>query len=338
MARQSETSGKIARMHRRAFLLAAGAAAISGRQTLAQPARPAIGFLASGSPETFVTVVTGFVDGLKAAGLVEGSNVGIEYRWAQGQFNLLPELAADLVKKSVDVIVTMGGNVAALAAKRATSVIPIVFLTGDDPVSTGLVESLNRPGGNVTGVTWLAGELGGKNLELVSELVPTAASIGVLINPNRPTAKAQLETARAAAAAIGKTLHVLEASQRDDIDKAFAEIAKAGLEVLLVTVDPVFIVNRVQIIEAAARQRVPTLYFQREFVDLGGLVSYGASAHDASRLVGGYAARILKGAKPADLPIQRSTKIETVVNLKTAKSLGLTIPPNVLARADEVIE
>lgn len=338
MARQSETSGKIARMHRRAFLLAAGAAAISGRQTLAQPARPDIGFLASGSPETFVTVVTGFVDGLKAAGLVEGSNVGIEYRWAQGQFNLLPELAADLVKKSVDVIVTMGGNVAALAAKRATSVIPIVFLTGDDPVSTGLVESLNRPGGNVTGVTWLAGELGGKNLELVSELVPTAASIGVLMNPNRPTAKAQLETARAAAAAIGKTLHVLEASQRDDIDEAFAEIAKAGLEVLLVTVDPVFIVNRVQIIEAAARQRVPTLYFQREFVDLGGLVSYGASAHDASRLVGGYAARILKGAKPADLPIQRSTKIETVVNLKTAKSLGLTIPPNVLARADEVIE
>lgn len=304
----------------------------------AQSARPTIGFLASGSPDTFVTVVTGFIDGLKAAGFVEGSNVEIAYRWAQGQFNRLPELAAELVQKQVALIVTMGGNVAALAAKQATSAVPIVFLTGDDPVATGLVESLNRPAGNVTGVTWLAGELGAKNLELMSELVPTATTIGVLVNPKRPTVEAQLDNARAAARAIGKTLLVLKASQKDDIDRAFAEIAQARIEALFVTVDPVFIVNRVQIIDAAARQRVATLYFQREFVDLGGLVSYGASAHDASRLVGGYAARILKGARPADLPIQRSTKIETVVNMKTAKSLGLTIPASVLARADEVIE
>ncbi len=311
---------------------------MSMSQVRAQGARPTIGFLASGSPDTFVTVVTGFVDGLKAAGFVEGGNVEIAYRWAQGQFNRLPELAAELVQKQVALIVTMGGNVAALAAKQATSTVPIVFLTGDDPVATGLVESLNRPGGNVTGVTWLAGELGAKNLELMSELVPTATTIGVLVNPKRPTVEAQLENARAAAKAIGKTLLVLKASQKGDIDQAFAEIAQARIEALFVTVDPVFIVNRVQIIEAAAKQRVATLYFQREFVDLGGLVSYGASAHDASRLVGGYAARVLKGAKPADLPIQRSTRIETVVNLRTARSLGLTIPASVLAWADEVIE
>jgi putative ABC transport system substrate-binding protein len=325
-------------MDRRRFFFAAGGLAMSMSELRAQSARPTIGFLASGSPDTFVTVVTGFIDGLKAAGFVEGSNVEIAYRWAQGQFNRLPELAAELVQKQVALIVTMGGNVAALAAKQATSAVPIVFLTGDDPVATGLVESLNRPAGNVTGVTWLAGELGAKNLELMSELVPTATTIGVLVNPKRPTVEAQLDNARAAARAIGKTLLVLKASQKDDIDRAFAEIAQARIEALFVTVDPVFIVNRVQIIDAAARQRVATLYFQREFVDLGGLVSYGASAHDASRLVGGYAARILKGARPADLPIQRSTKIETVVNMKTAKSLGLTIPASVLARADEVIE
>ncbi len=325
-------------MDRRTFLLATGTLPALVVPALAQTARPTIGFLASGSPDTFVTVVTGFLEGLKGAGLVEGGNVAIEYRWAQGQFNRLPELAAELVQKQVSVIVTMGGNVAALAAKRATSTIPVVFLTGDDPVSTGLVDSLNRPGGNVTGVTWLAGELGAKNLELVGELVPSATTIGVLVNPNRPTAAAQLESATEAAKAIGKNLLVLKASQRDDIDKAFTEIAQAHIGALFVTVDPVFIVNRVQIIEASAKHRVPTLYFQREFVDLGGLVSYGASAHDASRLVGGYAARIVKGARPADLPVQRSTKIETIVNLKTARSLGMTIPPNVLARADEVIE
>lgn len=318
--------------------MAAGTAPLWIWPSLAETSRPTIGFLASGSPETFVTVVSGFQEGLKAAGLTEGGNLAIEYRWAQGQFSRLPSLAAELVQQRVDVIVTMGGNVAALAAKQATSTIPIVFLTGDDPVATGLVDSLSRPGGNITGITWLAGELGAKNLELVSELVPAAATIGVLVNPNRPTAEAQLEGAKAAAKAIGKNIHVLRASQKDDIDRAFAEMAQARIDALFVTVDPVFIVNRVQIIEAAARQRLPTLYFQREFVDLGGLVSYGASAHDASRLVGGYAARVVRGAKPADLPVQRSTKFETIINLKTARSLDMTIPPNLLARADQVIE
>jgi len=325
-------------MDRRTFLLAAGTAPIWTVGAPAQTTRPTIGFLASGSPETFVTVVSGFLEGLKAAGFSEGSNVVIEYRWAQGQFNQLPMLAAELVRQQVSAIVTMGGNVAALAAKRSTSIIPIVFLTGDDPVATGLVESLNRPGGNVTGVTWLAAELGAKNLELVSELMPAATTVGVLINPNRPTAEAQLESAKGAAKAIGKTLLAFKARDSSEIASAFAAIASAGVDALFVTVDPVFIVNRVQIIEAAAKQRVPTLYFQREFVDLGGLLSYGASAHDASRLVGGYAARIVKGARPADLPIQRSTKIETIVNLRTARSLGLTIPPTLLARADDVIE
>lgn len=326
-------------MKRRTFLLAAAATPLQWSSLArAQASRPAIGFLASGSPDTFVTVVTGFLDGLKAAGLVEGKSIDIEYRWAQGQFNLLPSLAEELTRRPVDIIVTMGGNVAALAAKRATSTVPVVFLTSDDPVSSGLVGSLNQPGGNVTGVTWLAVELGAKNLELIGELMPSAGTIGVLVNPKRPTAEAQLRNARDAAAGIGKTLRVLYAGNKDEIDDAFAAIARERIAVLFVTVDPFFIVNRVQIIELAAKHAVPTLYFQREFVDLGGLMSYGASAHDASRLVGGYAARIIKGDKPADLPVQRSTKIETVINLKTAKSLDLAIPPTLLARADEVIE
>jgi len=304
----------------------------------AQAARPTIGFLASGSPDTFTTVVTGFLDGLKAAGFVEGKNVDIEYRWARGQFDVLPSLANELAQRPVDVIVTMGGNVATVAAKRTTSTVPIVFLTSDDPVSSGLVNSLNRPGGNVTGVTWLAVELGAKNLELIGELMPSAEVIGVLVNPKRPTAEEQVRNAKDAAIGVGKTLRVLYAGTREEIDEAFVALARERIAVLFVTVDPLFIVNRVRIIEAAAKQAIPTLYFQREFVDLGGLMSYGASAHDASRLVGGYAGRIMKGDKPADLPVQRSTKIETVINLKTARSLGLAIPPALLARADEVIE
>jgi len=283
-------------------------------------------------------VVTGFLDGLKAAGFVEGKNVDIEYRWARGQFDVLPSLANELAQRPVDVIVTMGGNVATVAAKRTTSTVPIVFLTSDDLVSSGLVNSLNRPGGNVTGVTWLAVELGAKNLELIGELMPSAEVIGVLVNPKRPTAEEQVRNAKDAAIGVGKTLRVLYAGTREEIDEAFVALARERIAVLFVTVDPLFIVNRVRIIEAAAKQAIPTLYFQREFVDLGGLMSYGASAHDASRLVGGYAGRIMKGDKPADLPVQRSTKIETVINLKTARSLGLAIPPALLARADEVIE
>jgi len=325
-------------MKRRTFLLAAGGTPLFSMLARAQAARPTIGFLASGSPDTFTTVVTGFLDGLKAAGFVEGKNVDIEYRWARGQFDVLPSLANELAQRPVDVIVTMGGNVATVAAKRTTSTVPIVFLTSDDPVSSGLVNSLNRPGGNVTGVTWLAVELGAKNLELIGELMPSAEVIGVLVNPKRPTAEEQVRNAKDAAIGVGKTLRVLYAGTREEIDEAFVALARERIAVLFVTVDPLFIVNRVRIIEAAAKQAIPTLYFQREFVDLGGLMSYGASAHDASRLVGGYAGRIMKGDRPADLPVQRSTKIETVINLKTARSLGLAIPPALLARADEVIE
>ena len=325
-------------MKRRTFLLAAGGTPLFSMLARAQAARPTIGFLASGSPDTFTTVVTGFLDGLKAAGFVEGKNVDIEYRWARGQFDVLPSLANELAQRPVDVIVTMGGNVATVAAKRTTSTVPIVFLTSDDLVSSGLVNSLNRPGGNVTGVTWLAVELGAKNLELIGELMPSAEVIGVLVNPKRPTAEEQVRNAKDAAIGVGKTLRVLYAGTREEIDEAFVALARERIAVLFVTVDPLFIVNRVRIIEAAAKQAIPTLYFQREFVDLGGLMSYGASAHDASRLVGGYAGRIMKGDKPADLPVQRSTKIETVINLKTARSLGLAIPPALLARADEVIE
>lgn len=325
-------------MRRRGFLLAAGGALTWSLAARAQRSRPTVGFLASGSPETFTTVVTGFVDGLKAGGFAEGIDVAIEYRWARGQFDLLPGLADELARRPVDVIVTMGGNVAALAAKRATATVPIVFLTGDDPVSSGLVGSLSQPGSNVTGVTWLAAELGAKNLELIGELLPAAETIGVLINPNRPTADTQVRNATEAAARVGKTLRILNASNKAEIEQAFAAVAQERVSVLFVTADPLFIVNRLQIIGAAAKQAVPTLYFQREFVDLGGLISYGASAHDASRLVGDYAARIIKGTRPGDLPVQRSTKIETVINLKTARSLGLAIPPTLLARADEVIE
>jgi putative ABC transport system substrate-binding protein len=325
-------------MKRREFIkVVTGAALLSPLAARAQGTRT-VGFLASGSPETFKTVVTGFQAGLKDADFVDGKNVAIEYRWGNGQFNLLPSLAGELVKHPVDVIVTMGGNVAALAAKHATSTIPIVFLTSDDPVASGLVQSLSRPGANMTGVTWLAVELGTKNLELMDELLPTAAKIAALVNPKRPTAETQVRNATEAAKALGKTLRILYAGTKDDIDAAFATIAAENIGALFITVDPLFIVNRVQIIASAAKQAIPTVYFQREFVDLGGLISYGANAHDAAKLCGGYAGRILKRDNPADLPVQQSTRIETVINLKTAKALGLVVPSALLARADEVIE
>ncbi len=326
-------------MKRREFIgaLVTGAALLPRRAARAQGTRT-VGFLASGSRETFVTVVTGFQAGLKEAGFADGQNVAIEYRWGNGQFGLLPSLADDLAKRPVDVIVTMGGNVAAQAARRATSTIPIVFLTSDDPVASGLVQSLSRPGANMTGVTWLAVELGTKNLELIGELLPTTSNIAALVNPNRPTAETQIRNASGAAKALGKTLRILTAGTKDDIEAAFRTIASDNIGALFITVDPLFIVNRLQIIASAAKQAIPTVYFQREFVDLGGLMSYGANAHDAAKLCGGYAGRILKGDNPGDLPVQQSTRIETVINLRTARALGLTVPATLLARADEVID
>ena len=326
-------------MKRREFI--AGLGGVAAWPVVAraqQTAQPVVGFLASGSPKTFTPHVNGFLAGLQEAGFVDGRNVAIEYRWAEGQFDRLPALAAELVQRPVAVLTVVGGNVAALPAKRATSTIPIVFLTADDPVSSGLVASLSRPGGNMTGVSWLGAELGAKNLEVMRELLPAVSVIGVLMNPTRPTAEAQLKNAQDAANAVGRTMRVLRAGTKDDIDAAFNTVASEHIGALFVAADPLFLIHSSQIIASAARLSVPAVYFLREFVVGGGLMSYGASLGDAARLCGNYAGRILKGAKPADLPIQQSTKVELVINLKTAKSLGLTIPITLLGRADEVIE
>jgi putative ABC transport system substrate-binding protein len=324
---------------RRDFItLLGGAVAAWPLAASAQPAQPVIGFLGSGSPKTFTPHVNGFLDGLKEAGFVDGRNLTIEYRWAEGQFERLPALAAELVRRPVDVLATVGGNVSALAAKRATSTIPIVFLTADDPVASGLVASLSRPGGNMTGVTWLGAELGAKNLELVHQLLPAVSVIGVLVNPTRPTAEAQLKNAQDAGKAIGKTMRVLHAATKDDIDAAFNTVASEHIGALFIAPDPLFLIHRVEIIALAASHAVPTVYFLREFVAAGGLMSYGASLGGAAKLCGDYTGRILKGAKPADLPVQQSTKVELAINLKTAKALGFEVPPALLTRADEVIE
>lgn len=325
-------------MRRREFIAGLGAAAGWPLATRAQGTRPLIGFLGSGTPQTFTSHVSGFLEGFKDGGFVDGRNVAIEYRWAEGQFDRLPALAAELVQKPVDVLVSVGGNVSALPAKRATSTIPVVFLTADDPVSSGLVQSLSRPGGNVTGATWLGAELGAKNLELMRELLPAATVVGVLVNPTRPTAEAQLKTVQDAADSVGLKLRVLQVRTRDDIDAAFNRVASEGIGALFVASDPLFLVNLGHIVGLASSRAIPTVYFLREFVLAGGLMSYGASLKDAAKLCGDYAARILKGAKPADLPIQQSAKVELIINLKTAKSLGLTFPNTLLGRADEVIE
>jgi len=303
-----------------------------------QPARPVVGFLGSTSQQPFASFVTAFAQGLRDAGFVEGQNLAIEYRWAAGQFERLPALASELVRQPVDVLATGGGNVSARAAKAATSTIPIVFVTADDPVASGLVASLNRPGGNMTGVTWLGSELLAKNLELVHELLPTVSVIGVLVNPKRQTADVQLRSAQDAANALGKAIRILHASTERDIDTAFETVASERIGALLIATDPVFITQRRQVVTLAARHAVPTVYFLRDHVSAAGLMSYGASVADAFKLSGGYVGRILKGAKPADLPVQQSTKVELTLNLKTAKSLGLTFPLTLLGRADEMIE
>jgi putative ABC transport system substrate-binding protein len=250
----------------------------------------------------------------------------------------LPGLAAELVQRSVDLLVTVGGIVAVLAAKRATDKIPIVFLTADDPVASGLVSSLSRPGGTMTGVTWLGGELGAKNLELMRELLPAVDVIGVILNPARPTAEAQLKNAQDAARAIGKTLRVYQAKTFAEVAAAFDLAGSEKVGALFIASDPVFLVDVKRVVEMASQHAIPTVYFLREFVVAGGLMSYGADIPSAARLCGDYAGRILKGAKPADLPIQQSTKVELVINLKTAKTLGVAFPITLLGRADEVIE
>ena len=302
-----------------------------------QKAMPVIGFLSSLSPGPSAPFTAAFLEGLSETGYVDGKNVAIEYRWAEENYDRLPALAADLVGHKVDVIVTVGGGVVALAAKNATSTIPIVF-SGGDPVALGLVASFARPGGNLTGFSILTGELSPKRLALLSELVPQAKVIALLVNPNSPIAKRIIGDVQEAARTKGVQLSVLNASTEGEIAAAFAALVQLQAGALVVGNDPFFNNRREHLVALASRHAVPAIYEWREFAVAGGLISYGTSLTSVYRQHGGYTGKILKGAKPADLPVQQPTTFELVVNLKTAAALGLTVPQSLLARADEVIE
>src|SRR5262245_23489777 len=299
---------------------------------------PGVGFLHLGSPEPVAPNVAAFRQGLKEAGFVEGRNVAIEYRWARGQYDRLPALAADLVRRQVTVIAACSTSAPGLAAKAATSTIPIVFQTGGDPVQDGLVTSMNRPGRNVTGVSRLAVTLAPKRLELLRELSPRATVIGVLVNPTNPRSELVVQQIEDAARALGLRLHLLKVATEGELDGAFASLVQLGVGALLVAQEPSYFRWREQIIALAARHAIPATYGQREYAAAGGLMSYDASVADSFRQVGVYVGRILKGEKPADLPVMQPTKFELVLNLKTAKALGLQVPDRLLALADEVIE
>jgi len=298
---------------------------------------PVIGFLSSRSEIDSALHVAAFRQALREVGYVEGQNVAIDYRWADGQYDRLPGLAADLVTRQVAVIFAGGGS-AARAAKAATTMIPIVIVIGEDPVKFGLVASLNRPGGNISGMSTFNAVLGSKRLELLHELVPTVATIGLLVNPNYPSAELEIGETEVAAHAVGRNLIILKASTASEIDAAFASLVQQRVGALVVTGDPLFVSQRDKVVTLAARHAVPTIYVQREFAVAGGLIGYGTNLTDAYRQVGIYAGRILKGEKVADLPVVQPTKFELVINLKTANALGVNIPDKVLALADDVIE
>ena len=327
-------------MRRRQFItLLGGAAVVVPFGARAQQATmPVIGFLHPTSPDANADRLRAFRQGLKDTGYVEGENVAIEYRWAEAQFDRLPALAAELVHRQVAVIVA-GTLSAVVAAKAATTVIPIVFAVAEDPAALGLVASLARPGGNLTGINFFNYELVAKRLELLRELVPGAASVAVLVNPTiaGPT-EITVKGVDAAARAIGLQVRVLNASTSHEIDAAFATFVRERPDALFVGGDTVFASRRVQLAHLATRHTIPAIYAQREYTEAGGLMSYGTNVADAYRQVGVYTGRILKGAKPADLPVVQSTKFELVINAQTARTLGLTVPPALLARADEVIE
>jgi putative tryptophan/tyrosine transport system substrate-binding protein len=325
-------------MRRRDFMtVLAGSAAYPLAVRAQQTAMPVIGFLGMTSPGPMAQFVAAFRQGLGETGYVEEQNVAIEYRWAEGHYDRLPALAADLVGRKVDVIATSGGPPAARAAKNASSTLPVVFIASD-PVELGLVASLARPGGNLTGVSTMFAELTAKRLELVSELVPEARVIALLVNQDNGNAQRIMADVREAARAKGLQLHVLKANSESEIDIAFAALARLHAGALVVANDAFFLTRRDQLVALAARDAVPTIYDSREYAASGGLISYAASLTASYRQLGIYAGRILKGAKPADLPVQQPTTFELLVNLKTAKALGLTVPQSLLARADEVIE
>jgi putative tryptophan/tyrosine transport system substrate-binding protein len=327
------------RLRRREFisLLGGAAAAWPLAAPAQQPAMPVIGFLSSTSADPVAYLIAAFRQGLSEAGYVEGRNVAIEYRWAEGQYDRLPAMVGELLRRDVAVIAALG-TPSALAAKTATTMIPIVFGVSEDPVKLGLVASIARPGGNATGVSYLLSELGAKQLGLLRELVPAASRFGLLVNPNNENAEAITSDLKAAAATIGVEIDVVRATDSRGIEEAFVALIRNKVHALVVGTDPFFYNRRVQLATLATRHALPTIYNVRAYAEAGGLISYGTSLTEAYRQMGVYTARILKGEKPIDLPVVQSTKFDFVINLPTARALGLTIPPMLLARADEVIE
>jgi ABC-type uncharacterized transport system substrate-binding protein len=319
-------------------LLGGAAAAWPLAARAQQSAMPVIGFLSGRSPGESVSVEAAFRQGLKESGYAEGQNVHIAFRWAEGRYDRLPALVASLVDIRVAVIAAAGGQAVPLAAKAATSTIPIVFVSGEDPVKHGLVASLNRPGGSATGVSMFLSEMEAKRLALLHELVPTATMIGVIVNPSSPSIDTQLREINSAARALGRQIQIVNATNERELDAAFASLAQSKAGALLIASNAYFTSRRDQIVALAAQRAIPAIYDQREFPMAGGLVSYGTNLSDSYRLMGVYTGKILKGEKPTDLPVQQSTKFELVINLKTAKALGLDVPPALSARADEVIE
>jgi putative tryptophan/tyrosine transport system substrate-binding protein len=327
-------------MRRREFIRLVGGAAAAWPLTARaqQPTKPVVGFLSSQSPDTYAPFPEAFRQGLKEQGFVDGENVTIEYRWAHRQPELISGMAADLVHLNVDVIAATGGVAVALAAKAATALIPIVFNSGEDPVQAGLVPNLNRPGGNITGVSWFSDEVGMKRLGMMHQLVPAASVIAVLANPNEPETAPNVAATEAAARALGLKLIVLNATTVAGIETAFAEIAKQKVGAMMIGPGAFFINQRAQNVALAERYAIPCMHSDRASVPIGGLIAYGNVLTDGYRRNGVYVGRILKGDKPGDLPIDRATKFELLINLKTAKALGLDVPPTLLALADEVVE
>jgi putative ABC transport system substrate-binding protein len=326
-------------MKRREFIAGLGGAAVWPVSTLGQPASmPVIGFLNAASSDGYAERLRGFRQGLRDVGFVENENVAVEYRWAENQSDRLPSMATELVRRRVAVIAATGGNAAVAAAKAATTTIPILFVTPDDPVKLGLVTSMAKPNGNLTGINFLGTELNAKRLELLRDLVPAVTQVAVLWNPAEPTSHIRLNEVRSAASAMGLQIRVYHAGNSREIDTAFAAMVRERSDAFLFIPDPTFNGRRIQLVHLATRHAIPAIYWQREFTEAGGLISYGSSIGDAFRQVGIYAGRVLKGDKIADLPVVRSDKFELVINHQTARLLGITVPPSLLARADEVIE